>query len=558
LRKAKKLLEKNMIFRWNAILSVARTIYYEGGSPMEKHKSVASSVRGSVRNALVRHNYSAKSIIALILFGAIIMVFVLFDFPSRKLGSAHGGVAAQVNRTLISLSDLKNETSRLEQMYAQMFGGMDMSGQQQFIRSSALENLITMELISQHAESEGILTTDAEVRDFIVNDIAPFKEDGRFQKDRYFQYLQAVNSSADEFESKIRKERRTQRTRQVFEMSSTPLNLELDKEKRLENTKWNVQYLKLDREELTKKATQAISDSEVANFLNNTENIKKVESEFNANKTSYAKEEKVHAEHILIKSKSPSEDAKAQERVNAIKARLAKEDFSKVAQKESEDEGSKSKGGDLGFFARGAMVPEFETAAFSAKVGELVGPVKSSFGYHLIKVLEKQSKQEAQLELVKNQIAKKIIAENKVDSQLKELESALEKGDDQSLARFTQALGVNFEETGFFPIGTNTLPKLGASDALSAEIFSLKSPGQMSKKLIRDGSARYALKLKETKVETNSENKAEAATVTTDATNKKKNTDPSNKKAMALFENWIKTNKDKAKIERNIEMTAQE
>ncbi len=90
------------------------------------------------------------------------------------------------------------------------------------------------------------------------------------------------------------------------------------------------------------------------------------------------KKEQVSARHILIK-----DEAKAKE---ARKRLDAGEDFAALAKELSEDRASKIKGGDVGWFNRGRMAPEFEEAAFGAEIGEIVGPVKTRFGYHLIKV----------------------------------------------------------------------------------------------------------------------------------------------------------------------------
>lgn len=94
----------------------------------------------------------------------------------------------------------------------------------------------------------------------------------------------------------------------------------------------------------------------------------------------------IKARHILIRIK-PGKEAEAKKLAEDILARIKKgEDFAALAKKYSEDPGSKNTGGELGFFSTGAMVKPFEELAFSLKVGEVGGPVKTDFGYHIIKV----------------------------------------------------------------------------------------------------------------------------------------------------------------------------
>ncbi|KEO80973.1 foldase protein PrsA [Tumebacillus flagellatus] len=118
---------------------------------------------------------------------------------------------------------------------------------------------------------------------------------------------------------------------------------------------------------------------------------------YDKNKESLGTPEQVHARHILVK-----DEAKAKELYEKLKANPA--DFEKLAKENSEDPGSKDKGGDLGTFGKGAMVPEFETAAFAAKPNEIVGPVKSEFGYHIIQVLEHKDAKIPTLEESKDKI----------------------------------------------------------------------------------------------------------------------------------------------------------
>ena len=110
--------------------------------------------------------------------------------------------------------------------------------------------------------------------------------------------------------------------------------------------------------------------------------------------------EEVRARHILVEGE---EDAKK------VFARVkAGEDFAKVASELSKDPGSGQQGGDLGFFAKEQMVPEFAEAAFAAKPGEVVGPVKSQFGWHVIKVEERRTKPLPTFDAVKDRVMQAI------------------------------------------------------------------------------------------------------------------------------------------------------
>lgn len=124
---------------------------------------------------------------------------------------------------------------------------------------------------------------------------------------------------------------------------------------------------------------------------------------FDQNKASLDVPEQVKANHILV-----ADEAKAKE----VKAKLsAGGDFAALAKEYSTDESNKGQGGDLGFFSRGDMVPEFENAAFSLKVGDISEPVKTEYGYHIIKVAEKKEAKSAIYEDSKAQIKDMLMAE---------------------------------------------------------------------------------------------------------------------------------------------------
>jgi len=124
---------------------------------------------------------------------------------------------------------------------------------------------------------------------------------------------------------------------------------------------------------------------------------------YNKNQDKFKKGEEIKASHILVDMEKEAKD---------ILARLKKgEDFAKLAMALSKDKGSAAKGGDLGSFTRGRMVPEFEEAAFSLKPGEISAPLKTQFGYHIIKVIERKEGNMVPFEEAKETVTRQLLSE---------------------------------------------------------------------------------------------------------------------------------------------------
>lgn len=124
---------------------------------------------------------------------------------------------------------------------------------------------------------------------------------------------------------------------------------------------------------------------------------------FDENKDSLGEAEQVKASHILVEDEATAKE---------IKQKLADgADFAELAKEYSTDEGSKENGGELGFFPRGTMVTEFEDVAFSLPINEISEPVKSDYGYHIIKVEEKKEAKEANFDDSKASIKETLIDE---------------------------------------------------------------------------------------------------------------------------------------------------
>ncbi len=133
-----------------------------------------------------------------------------------------------------------------------------------------------------------------------------------------------------------------------------------------------------------------------------------IQEYFTANKAYLDQAEEVKASHILVET---------QEVANEVKEKLnGGADFAKLAKEYSTDTTNKENGGSLGYFGKGEMVPEFENAAFSLGVGEISEPIKTSFGYHIIKVEDHKEAKEATLEESKDAIRKNLIQEKMGDA----------------------------------------------------------------------------------------------------------------------------------------------
>lgn len=146
---------------------------------------------------------------------------------------------------------------------------------------------------------------------------------------------------------------------------------------------------------------------------------------YESNKAEFAEPDQVKASHILflVKKDDSPEVAKAKlEAAKKAEARAKKgEDFAKLAKELSEEPGAKESGGDLDFFSKDKMVPEFADAAFAAKVGSISDPVKTQFGYHIIKVTDKKAAHTMTFDEVKKQL----IAYLKQDKQRKATQELL-------------------------------------------------------------------------------------------------------------------------------------
>ena len=426
------------------------------------------------------------------LFGAIIVVFIFWGTSPHHEGFGQGGIAAYVNGEGIPTRSVNRMVENMRQGESGE-GDADEAGRKQR-QQMALGQLVTQELIAQNAAKSGIAVSDAEVRDYLVKQPA-FQENWQFKRDYYLRYLQISGQTAGELENAIRREILMQRIQRDFASALKPTELESKKQAALADMKADLDYVTIP---VSGGDPNAVSAADAREFAKKEE--AKVKAYFESHQAEFAQPEQAHARHILVKFDAKNSDsvAAALEKAKAIKARLAKgEDFAKIAKAESDDPGSKDKGGDLGFFGRGRMVPEFETAAFSSPLKKVTDPIKSEYGYHLIEPLEKRPAKQAEFnEATKETIAKRLISERRSTESLAKFEELAKKGDLAGVDVLAKQNGFKWETTGPFSIDSSAIPKLGANDEMIRAAFRLTADKPLAATVFHQGPNAYVLRYK--------------------------------------------------------------
>ena len=444
----------------------------------------------------IRKRSDRKGLGVYIIFGALVVVFALFGY--NTMNHREGvGVAARVNTRAISLLEYKDAYENAQAFYSQIFGP-DFANdpqRQSMLRRQALEQLIQQESAYQQASELGVYITPLEVRETLVK-IPAFQDKGKFQRERYENFLRYKQTDAGRFEDQLKRDLSGQKIRRFWTAAMFGTQSEAQRTQNLRNTKVNVEFLRFDPEAATTQI--APRDAEIQSFLAKPEAKKRAEEFYALNKSQFTQEEQVRARHILVKATSnkPEDLEAARKRAEGIKERAKNEDFAKLASEVSEDVGSKSQGGDLGTFAKGRMVPEFEKAAFSLEPGKVSDLVQSSFGFHLIRVEEKFPAKTTSFEEAAPRIATRLISEDRYREQLGDLEALVKKGEATAIEGLAKKMNVKWEETGEFSLSDETYPKIGSVEAVADAVSTFNETKKIFPQVLMDGSKRYVVRVK--------------------------------------------------------------
>lgn len=350
-----------------------------------------------------------------IIITVLVCTFAFFGASSIVTMDFSGRAAIKVNGEGISAQVLNSRINAERQNMLQRMGqNADPSLiDETLLRQQVVERVIQEELIAQAATDANFVFSEREMDRLLFNEQAFRATDGSFDSARFSMVAAQQGLSARQFRQRIAESQALNQWIQGLEQSEFTIPSEVEYYARMSNETRDLEYTVFRIEELINEVS--VDDVAIAEFYDENreefltpervaveyvhytaerleEGLEPTEAEILAAYEAYAALESSGAQkqiaHILITTDNRSA-ADARELAQEIAARVENEDFAALAQEYSEDPGSADFGGDLGYFMSGIFDPEFEQAvATLSNAGDVSAPVRTEFGYHLIKLLD--------------------------------------------------------------------------------------------------------------------------------------------------------------------------
>ncbi len=441
----------------------------------------------------------------------VVLTFIAFyarDFADTGSGTTTGSVnnpnalVADVDGRAITVNEFSSRYQQQIQAYRNAYGA---GVSDQLIRQLGLDQQILQQMVDEQAalaeaERQGLQVSDEELAQQIFS-IPGLQENGRFiGEQRYEQLLRSQRPpmTKAQFEDGMRQSMMLDKLRSAITDWMAVSDTELEREFRLRNEKVKLQVVALTADKFRDQVT--VNDTELITYFNDhkaeyrkgeqrkvryflldrdawrariTVSPVDVQAYYNANIQQYQTQEQIRASHILFKTEGKDEATVRKAAEDVLKQVRAGGDFAALATKYSEDDGSKVKGGDLDYFTRGRMVAEFENAAFAMQTGQISDLVKTPFGFHIIKMVDKKAASTRALDEVRAQIQDTLAwqrTDEQIEARTRELDTRI-----TSATALTTAANENsstVQESGFFA-REDPIPGLGAAPQVVASTFQL-------------------------------------------------------------------------------------
>ncbi|HTZ73763.1 MAG TPA: peptidyl-prolyl cis-trans isomerase [Candidatus Aquilonibacter sp.] len=446
-----------------------------------------------------------------VILGLICLSMVLYLIPGLMSGnltaSSSPDALATVGGQDVSLADAQQQLdlaaesqsipAMLRPIYAKQIAD-------QMIFSSALE---------LEANRLGITVTPQEER-ARIKQILPMSFAGdTWLKDRYASDVENnLHITVPQFESELRDSMIQEKFRQLVTSGITVSDAEIQQEFQARNEKVQIQYALIKPADLTSiihptdaelaayfaknAAKYQVPEKRVARYaLLDLDQLKatmqvtdpELQAYYNANLDQYKVENRAHVEHILFKTvgKTDAEIAEIRQKAeDVLKQAKSGANFEDLAKKNSEDDATKDKGGDLGWIVDGQTAPQFQEAAFSIPVGSVSDLIQTAYGIEIIKVLDRETAHTKSFDEVKDSI-QPIVLENKVNAEAddvsNQLDASIRQSDHQSLDSLAKKFNMQVAESA--PVTfSQPIDDLGDSSDLHRLLFELQ-PGEVGEPL---------------------------------------------------------------------------
>jgi peptidyl-prolyl cis-trans isomerase D len=436
--------------------------------------------------------------------GAMTFFGVCSPGDKSQSGSAFSGSAAVVGGEKISQAEFRRayrqQVDQLRNQYQDQYDAAILRPAQM-----VLDQLIKDRILYKSAVDMGLRSSQDEVVKYLTNASAFRDEAGKFSQTNFENFLQGNGYSESSFLDEMQRSLTVQKLRNFVTASTHTSSKAAQFDYRIAETKLEAEYLKFSPADVA----IAITDEEVKTFLADAENVKKAQAWYDSHVSEYKTPDKVHARHILLSFKGArgaTGDAANREKAEAkkkadeivVKVRQAGADFIAIAKVETDEPSGKTSGGDLGFFAKDAMVKEFSDAAFKMNKGDISEPIESPFGYHVIRVEEKQDKKEVSFDAAREEIARKLLkterAPKLLEAKANEVLAAIKENRpvDELLK---SANNISWKKTGEFASNARTIPGLAESQDLQQNLLVLTKEKPIADKAYEIAGSFYIVRL---------------------------------------------------------------
>ena len=410
-------------------------------------------------------------------FGIIILVFVFWGVG--RMHSTPPTVAAIVNDEAIHAQDLAREMQRMEENIRRNYPNITSEQLRSLnLQQQAEQMLIAGALLRQEAKRTGFNVSPLELRRMIEKNPIFLNQNGEFDSKTYLRALELQRTTPGTYEGRIRQELLVQKLYNAVTASVGVSEAEASMIFDFSQERRQVSYLLFPYEDYLGKVTLGEDEvraeyesnraaftlpaaSDVDYVLVTAQKLAKPDSVANEdaaawyerNQAAAAQPERMRLRHILLRlpEDAPESDVqKARQTLEAAAAKLKKgADFAALAKQQSQDPGSAPDGGNLGWIQRGQTVPDFETAAFALKPGQISEPVRTQFGLHLIKMEAYEAQRTRSFDEMRDEI-RTLLAEQKATEHLRDVLDSLIEANiiGTPMDKAARAAGLEMRNTG--------------------------------------------------------------------------------------------------------------